>query len=36
VDEIVSDEFELKDWGHALENAWQRRSIKAVLIPPWS
>ncbi len=36
VGEIVSDEFELKDWGRALDNAWQRRGIKAVLVPPGS
>lgn len=34
VDEVVSDEFELKDWSRALENAWQRRGIKAALVPP--
>ena len=34
VDEIVSDEFELKDWDRALDNAWHRRGIKAILIPP--
>jgi D-arabinitol dehydrogenase (NADP+) len=34
VDEIVTDDFELKDWGRALENAWQRRGIKSVMIPP--
>lgn len=34
VDQIVTDEFELKDWGRALENAWQRRGIKSVMIPP--
>lgn len=36
VGEIVSDEFELKDWDRALDNAWQRRGIKSVLIPPGS
>ncbi len=36
VGEIVSDEFELKDWDRALDNAWQRRGIKAVLVPPGS
>ena len=36
VGEIVSDEFELKDWGRALEGAWQRRLIKAALFPPGS
>ena len=34
VSEIVSDEFALKDWNRALENAWQRRGIKSVLVPP--
>ncbi len=34
VDQIVTDEFELKDWDRALENAWQRRGIKSVIIPP--
>lgn len=34
VEEIVSDDFELKDWDKALENAWQRRGIKSVMIPP--
>ena len=34
VGEIVSDEFELKNWDRALENAWQRRGIKSVLFPP--
>ena len=36
VAEIVSDEFELKDWDRALDNAWQRRGIKSVLVPPGS
>ena len=36
VDEIVSDEFELKHRDRALENAWQRRGIKSVLLPPGS
>ncbi len=36
VDEIVSDEFELKHWDRALDNAWGRRGIKSVLIPPAS
>ena len=36
VNEIVSDEFELKDWDRALDSAWHRRSIKAILIPPGS
>ena len=34
VGEIVSDEFALKDWDRALDNAWQRRGIKSILIPP--
>ena len=34
VGEIVSDEFALKDWDRALENAWSRRGIKSVMIPP--
>ena len=34
VNEIVSDEFELKDWDHALDNAWKRRGIKSILVPP--
>lgn len=34
VDQIVTDDFELKDWGKALDNAWQRRGIKSVIIPP--
>ena len=34
VNEIVSDEFELKDWDHALENAWGRRGVKSILLPP--
>lgn len=34
VDEIVSDEFALKEWDRALENGWKRRGIKSVLIPP--
>ncbi len=36
VDEIVSDEFALRDWDRALENAWKRRGIKSVMIPPQS
>ncbi len=36
VGEIVSDEFALKDWGRALENGWERRGIKSVMIPPGS
>ena len=34
VGEIVSDEFALKDWDRALESAWSRRGIKAMLVPP--
>jgi D-arabinitol dehydrogenase (NADP+) len=34
VDEIVSDEFELRDWGKVLEHAWARKGIKIALIPP--
>jgi D-arabinitol dehydrogenase (NADP+) len=34
VNEIVSDEFELKDWGRALEHAWSRIGIKIAVIPP--
>jgi D-arabinitol dehydrogenase (NADP+) len=34
VNEIVSDEFELKDWGKVLEHAWARKGIKIALIPP--
>lgn len=34
VDEIVTHEFELKDWGKALEHSWQRQGIKSVIIPP--
>ncbi len=34
VGEIVSDEFALRDWERALENAWKRRGIKSVMIPP--
>ncbi len=34
VGEIVSDEFALQDWDRALDNAWQRRGIKSILIPP--
>ncbi|WP_419730271.1 zinc-dependent alcohol dehydrogenase family protein [Lichenicola sp.] len=36
VGEIVTDDFELKDWGAALDNAWARRGIKSVMIPPGS
>lgn len=36
VNEIVTDEFELKDWGRALEGAWQRRGIKTMMMPPGS
>ena len=36
VDEIVSDEFALRDWERALENAWKRRGIKSVMILPQS
>ncbi len=36
VAEVVSDEFELKDWDLALDSAWNRRGIKAVLMPPGS
>ena len=34
VDEIVTDEFELKDWARALDHAWGRHGIKSVMIPP--
>jgi D-arabinitol dehydrogenase (NADP+) len=34
VNEIVTDEFELKDWGTVLERAWARKGIKTALIPP--
>jgi D-arabinitol dehydrogenase (NADP+) len=34
VGEIVTDEFELKDWGRALDHARGRGGIKSVLIPP--
>ena len=34
VNEIVSDEFELKDWGRVLEHAWSRKGIKIAVIPP--
>jgi len=34
VGEIVTDEFELKDWDRALDTAWQRRGIKSVMFPP--
>ena len=34
VGEIVSDEFALKDWDRALENAWGRKGIKTILLPP--
>jgi D-arabinitol dehydrogenase (NADP+) len=34
VNEIVSDEFELKDWGKVLEHAWSRKGIKIAVIPP--
>ena len=36
VNEIVTDEFELENWDHALKNAWQRRGIKAIMVPPGS
>ena len=34
VDEIVTDDFELKDRGRAPESARQRRGIKSVIVPP--
>jgi len=34
VNEIVSDEFELKDWSKVLEHAWSRKGIKIAVIPP--
>jgi D-arabinitol dehydrogenase (NADP+) len=34
VNEIVSDEFELKDWGKVLEHAWSRKGIKIAVVPP--
>jgi D-arabinitol dehydrogenase (NADP+) len=34
VAEIVSDEFDLKDWGSVLEHAWSRKGIKIAVIPP--
>ncbi len=34
VGEIVTDEFALGEWDRALDNAWNRRGIKSVLIPP--
>jgi D-arabinitol dehydrogenase (NADP+) len=34
VNEVVSDEFELKDWSKVLEHAWARKGIKIALIPP--
>jgi D-arabinitol dehydrogenase (NADP+) len=33
VNEIVSDEFELKDWSKVLEHAWARKGIKIAVIP---
>jgi D-arabinitol dehydrogenase (NADP+) len=34
VNEIVSNEFELKDWGKVLEHAWSRKGIKIAVVPP--
>ena len=34
VNEVVSDEFELKDWGKFLEHVWARKGIKIAVIPP--
>ena len=34
VDEIVSDEFALKDWDKVLEHAWSRKGIKIAVVPP--
>lgn len=34
VTDIVTDEFELKDWDKALDHAHKRRGIKSLLIPP--
>ncbi|MBV9673735.1 MAG: zinc-dependent alcohol dehydrogenase family protein [Verrucomicrobia bacterium] len=34
VDEIISDEFELKDWDQVLQHAWSRKGIKTALFPP--
>jgi D-arabinitol dehydrogenase (NADP+) len=34
VNEIVSDEFDLKDWGSVLEHSWSRKGIKIAVIPP--
>ena len=34
VNEIVSDEFDLKDWGRVLEHAWSRKGIKIAVVPP--
>jgi D-arabinitol dehydrogenase (NADP+) len=34
VNEIVSDEFDLKDWGSVLEHAWSRKGIKIAVVPP--
>jgi D-arabinitol dehydrogenase (NADP+) len=34
VNEIVTDEFELKDWGKVLEHAWSRKGIKIAVVPP--
>ncbi len=36
VADIVTDEFELKDWGRALDHAWKRQGIKSVMLPPGS
>jgi D-arabinitol dehydrogenase (NADP+) len=34
VGEIVTDEFELKDWGKVLDHAWRRQGIKSMLTTP--
>jgi D-arabinitol dehydrogenase (NADP+) len=34
VNEIVTDEFALEDWGKVLEHAWSRKGIKIAVIPP--
>ena len=33
VNEIVTQEIPLKDWGKALDLAWKRQGIKTALIP---
>jgi D-arabinitol dehydrogenase (NADP+) len=34
VSEIVTDEFELKDWGTVLDRAWAHKGIKTSVVPP--